>query len=286
MFGYVIPDKNNMYIKDFTVFNAYYCGLCRSLGKTGLPLTKLCTNYDTTFYNIFLHSIVGKSLAIDKKRCYVNGKKKPMIDLDELSFKVADISVLLVYYNAEDDVNDGKKSRWLIKARLWARKRRAARNLPEIDKLMRASFKRLSVLERQNEKSIDMVADCFASLMRDITRQLVATDYNIDTFTYNLGRLVYLFDAVDDVKKDTEKKRYNPILLNFGECHDKAEYIEKHKDELEFLLKSTYNKMVGSYNQMNIEVNEGVLSNTIYLGLHMQLNRLLKGDEKCQTTRL
>ncbi len=286
MFGYVIPDKNNMYIKDFNVFQAYYCGLCKALAKTGGPLTRLCTNYDTTFYNVLLHCIAEQEVKIERKLCAINGRKKPVVVTDELTAKVADISVLLVYYNAEDDVTDGKKSRVFIKWRLAARKRAAARRLPDIDKLMKESFSRLNRLEKEKCANIDEVADCFASLMRDITKKLVKTDENIDTFTYNLGRLVYLFDAVDDVLKDTEKGRYNPILLNYGDCSDKAEYLEKNKDELGFLLRSTYNKMVGSYNAMKVVVGEGVLSNTVYLGINMQLERLLKGEDKCQVTRL
>ena len=41
MFGYVIPDKQNMYIKDFNVFQAFYCGLCKTLGETGSQITRL-----------------------------------------------------------------------------------------------------------------------------------------------------------------------------------------------------------------------------------------------------
>ncbi|MEG2274053.1 MAG: DUF5685 family protein [Clostridia bacterium] len=286
MFGYVIPDKNNMYIKDFNVFQAYYCGLCHALAKTGSPLTRLCTNYDTTFFNVLLHSISKQEVKIERKMCFINGRKKPIVVADDLTLKVADISVLLVYYNAEDDVTDGKKSRLMVKWRLSLRKRAAAKRLPKIDKLMKDSFSTLNKLEKEKSKNIDMVADCFASLMRDITREIVKTDDTIDTFTYNLGRLVYLFDAVDDIQKDTEKKRYNPILLNFGACENKAEYLEKNADELGFLLRSTYNKMVGSYNAMDIVVGEGVLSNTVYLGINMQLERLLKGETKCQLTRL
>lgn len=44
--------------------------------------------------------------------------------------------------------------------------------------------------------------------------------------------------------------------------------------------------MVGAYNAMNIVVSEGMLSNTVYLGVNMQMERLLKGEEKCQMTRL
>lgn len=286
MFGYVIPDKDNMLIKDFNVFQAYYCGLCKTLGKSGAPATRLCTNYDTTFYNVLLHSVAGTPVTFERKLCVFNGKKKTVVKTDDLTAKVADLSVLLVYYNADDDVHDGKKSRAFVKAVLFARKRAAARRLPFADKLMKESFARLAELEKRNSADIDAVADCFASLMRDLTRGLVDTDDNVDVFTYNLGRLVYLFDAVDDVEKDSKKGRYNPLIAAYGTCESKEEFLKKNADELDFLLNSSYNRLVGAYNAMNIVVGEGVLSNTVYLGLNMQIKRLLKGEKQCQVTRL
>lgn len=286
MFGYVIPDKDNMYVKDFNVFQAYYCGLCKQLARTGGPLTRLCTNYDVTFYNALLHSVADVPVAFERKVCLINMRRKTVVVPDELTRKSADVAVLLVYYNAEDDVKDGRKSRALVTARLRARKRAAARRLPEIDALMRDSFAKLAEIEKKNCANIDEAADCFASLMRDITRALVPADENTDTFTYNLGRLVYLFDAVDDVGEDAEKGRYNPLLAAYGKCASKAEFLDKNGDELDFLLRSTYNKLVGAYNAMHIVVSEGMLSNTVYLGLVMQMERLLKGEDKCQLTRL
>lgn len=286
MFGYVIPDKLNMYIKDFNVFQAFYCGLCKTLGKTGSQITRLCTNYDMTFYNVFLHSLSGIEVKFERKMCVYNGKKKVVVEADELSRKIADLAVLFVYYNVEDDVIDGQKSRVIVKWRLALRKRKAAKRLPEINGIMKSSFARLNALEKEKCDSIDMVADCFATLMRDITRCIIKTDDNIDTFTYNLGRMVYLLDAVDDVESDSKKKRYNPLLLNYGECAEKTVYLRENADELAFLLNSTYNKLVGCYNAMPIKLYEGVLSNTIYLGIKMQMERLLKGEDKCKITRL
>ncbi len=286
MFGYVIPDKNNMYIKDFNVFQAYYCGLCKALSRSGSQLSRLCTNYDTTFYNALLHSLTDTEVKIERKLCLINGKKKPVIVTDDLTRKVADLSVLLVYYNALDDVHDGKKSRAAVVGVLAARKRAAARRLKEADALMKESFRKLDILEKRNSAQLDLVADCFASLMRDVTRTLIPTDEHIDTFMYNLGRLVYFFDAADDMEKDAKKGRYNPLIAAYGKCDTKAEFLEKNAQELDFLLRSTYNKLVGAYNHMHIVVSEGMLSNTVYLGLNMQMERLLKGDDKCQVTRL
>ena len=303
MFGYVIPDKDNMLIKDFNVFQSFYCGLCKALHKTGSEVTRLCTNYDVTFYSVLMHEILKRPVSFARKLCAYNGKKKVVVLPDELSLKMADLAVLLVYYNIKDDVADGKKLRAPLAWRLHLRKRKAAKNMPKIDALMREQFGLLAKLEKEQCDSIDRVADTFASLMRDITRQLIEendatknseTDkvltedekHDIDDFCYNLGRLVYLMDAVDDVEKDSKKGNYNPIVLNFGKCENKTEYLEKNAEELSFLLKSTYNKMVGAYNRMDVKMYEGVLSNTIYLGIDMQINRLLRGEQKCQITRL
>lgn len=286
MFGYIIPDKNNMYIKDFNVFQGFYCGLCKTLGKTGGPLTRLCTNYDTTFYNAFLHAITNTPVTAEGKFCALNGKKKPVIPPDDLSMKVADVSVLLVYYNLCDDVDDGKKIRAIAKWRLYLRKRAAAKRLPDVDKLMREQFGRLAKLEKSNSDSIDEVADCTAVVMRDMTKMLVPTSEEIDVFTYNLGRLIYLMDAVDDVEEDSKKGTYNVVVNNYGKCAEKTVYLKENADELAFLLKSTYNRMVGSYNKMNVVVAEGVISNTVYLGIDMQIKRLLKGEDKCHKIRM
>ncbi len=286
MFGYVIPDKLNMYIKDFNVFQSFYCGLCKTLGETGAEFTRLCTNYDVTFYNVLLHSLTSTPVQFERKLCAYNGKKKVVVKTDDLSKKIADIAVLLVYYNLEDDVYDGKKSRAVLKNMLAPRKKKAAKRLGEIDKIMQKSFADLRKLEGEKCDSIDRVADTFAMLMRDMTRLLIKTDDNIDTFCYNLGRLIYLLDAVDDVEKDSKSGEYNPLVLNYGQCTKKQDYLVKNADELSFLLNSTYNKMVGSYNAMDIKMYEGVLSNTIYLGIKMQLERMLKGEDKCRLTRL
>ncbi len=286
MFGYVIPDKNNMYIKDFNVFSSFYCGLCKALAKTGTQATRLCTNYDITFFNVLLHSLSSKEVEFQRRMCMYNCKKKVCVSPDELTLKMADLSVLYVYYNADDDVRDGKPMRIFVKWRLAIRKRRAAKRLPEIDALMRESFSKLRKLEETSCEHIDEVADCFAALMRDVAKQLVKTDENADDFMYNLGRIVYLMDAVDDLEKDSKKGRYNPILLNFGPCDDKKAYLKQHYDELSFLLNSTYNKLVGEYNLMPIKLYEGVLSNTVYLGIKLQIERLLKGEEKCRLTRM
>lgn len=60
------------------------------------------------------------------------------------------------------------------------------------------------------------------------------TDDNVDTFCYNLGRLIYLLDAVDDVEKDSKSGEYNPLVLNYGKCAEKKDYLAKTQTNCRF----------------------------------------------------
>lgn len=291
MFGYVIPDKANMYVKDFMMFRAYYCGLCVALGKTGTPMTRLCVNYDSAFYSALLHCLAEKDVEIKNCHCIIHPVgKKPIATVDDITKEVADLSVLLIYYKAQDDVQDGKKKRVFVKIRLASRKRAARKRLPEVDKCMNDCFDALAKLEKENSASIDKVTDTMGILMRDVTKIMMAKYRPLtkeeEDFTYALGKIVYIMDAIDDLEEDTKKNRYNPFIAKYGKCENKKEYIEQHKQELEFICNSTYNDLADAYDEMNVKVAEGVLSNIIYKGIPMQIEKLLKGENKCHTTRL
>jgi hypothetical protein len=288
LFGYVVPDKENMYIKDFTLFRAYYCGLCMALAKTGAPHTRLCTNYDTTFLNVLVHSLNNVEITVKPARCVLSPfRKKPILVVDELTKRVADVSVLLVYYKTVDDIEDGKKFRRFAKLALSRRAKKAKRAEPEIDAVMENSFRKLREIERENCAEIDRACEPFADMLAKVT-QILAPKIGEEEkrFAYNLGKLVYLFDALDDVEKDAKSQNYNPLAAAYGKCQTKAEFLQKNSQNLQFVLKVCYNQLVEDYNNIKVPVSEGVLSNIVYLGLKMQLEKLLKGEEACVKTRL
>ena len=291
MFGYIIPDKPNMYIKDFSTFRAYYCGLCVALGRTGSPITRLCVNYDSAFYSALLHCLANKEIDVKNSHCFIHPiSKRPIAKVDEISKAVADLSALLIYYKAQDDVQDGKKKRIFVKMGMSLRKRAAKRRMPNVDKCMLASFDALAKLEKENSSSIDIVADTMGVLMRDVTIDMMSKYRELTQdekdFMYALGKIVYIMDALDDLEEDTKKNRYNPFIAKYGPCVNKLEFIDTHKEELEFVINSTYNDLADSYDRMDVKVAEGVLSNIIYKGIPMQLRKIMQGDKKCHTTRL
>ena len=54
MFGYITIHKDELKIKDYNRYHAYYCGLCRELSKRHGELSRLTLTYDMTFLVILL----------------------------------------------------------------------------------------------------------------------------------------------------------------------------------------------------------------------------------------
>ena len=282
MFGYIVPDKANLYIKDFQVYNAFYCSLCKALSREGNQLTRLSANYDATFFDIFIHAILRKEVAIKSETCMIAMKKKNVVKIDDLTIRVADVAVLLLYYSLTDDILDGKKSRRIIRTSLALRTRKAKKREPIINTIIEESYKKLRELEKEQCINIDKVADTSAKMLQDITCQFKTLTYEESNFIYNIGKLIYLFDAVDDVEEDTKNKTYNPVILSYGSCVDKKEYLNEHKDEVSFLLNSAYSRIVECYDKMEVIEFEGILSNIIYLGIRNQIDTVLSGEKRCR----
>ena len=110
MFGYVIPDKMNMFMKDYYNYKAYYCGLCKRIGIDCGQLMRISTNYDMVFFDMFCHAVMEVSPKYHDEPCILSPKKKTVVKGDELTDKVVDINTLLMYYKLLDDKLDSKKA--------------------------------------------------------------------------------------------------------------------------------------------------------------------------------
>ena len=289
MFGYVIPDKPNMLMKDFTEFRAYYCGLCKAIGRDNPAFLRLLTNYDCTFLAVLLHNLAGSSPEIRMQGCVLNPvKKKPVAAKSDLMKKAAALTVLLAYYKAGDDVADGgglKASCVRNSVALSAKK--AARLIPEADAVIANRYKELAELEKSGCKSVDMAAEPFARMTEELVC-LFAKEITpqLKEFAYGLGKWIYLADALDDVDKDLKTKNYNPFIAAYPDVKDKSSFLADNKEELSLIMYSVYNSLVRGYDALDVKISEGVMSNIVYLGIREQTRRILEGEQKCNTTRI
>ena len=60
MFGYVVVNKPEMKFKEFDVYHAYYCGLCKTLKNNYGLRAQAALNFDMNFLAIFLLNLKSK----------------------------------------------------------------------------------------------------------------------------------------------------------------------------------------------------------------------------------
>ena len=52
MFGYILPDKPELKVKELDIYNAYYCGICRSIKKNVGNIPRFSLTYDFAFLSM------------------------------------------------------------------------------------------------------------------------------------------------------------------------------------------------------------------------------------------
>ena len=290
MFGYVLPDKPNMFMKDYALYRAFYCGLCKSIGKKCSEVMRFTTNYDITFLNVLYHAIFDQDVVIKEETCVLGPfKKKPIVQDDELTQIIIDVNNILGHYKCVDDIKDNKSaSKWMFdKMILKKHYKKAKVNLEVIDKLVSNGYEKLRELEKKECKSVDIVADPFANIMKGIAKELFKDKYNdsIGDMMYALGKWVYVVDAIDDIDDDYNGKKFNLFLFDYEYIDKKTFLIEKH-DDLEFILKNCYKTIVDNFNNLKVKKYEGVLTNILWYGIKAKTEEILSRSEKCKKIRI
>lgn len=291
MFGYVIPDKMNMFMKDYYNYRAYYCGLCKRIGKDCGQLMRISTNYDMVFFDMFCHAVLDVKPQYNDEPCILSPKKKRVTIGDELTDKIVDINTLLIYYKLLDDKLDGKKasiSKSLARNLVVSGKyKKAKNNFPALDSFLDSEYARLRQMENENKASIDMLADPFANMLREAGKTILgdkSTSYIEDMF-YFLGKWVYIIDAVDDTENDFKNKEFNPFFVGY-DYQNQDKFFEDRGKELEFLLKSSYNSICNAYKNIELKFNEGAITNIIWYGILMRTEDILGRKGDCKKIRI
>lgn len=281
MFGYIVPDKPNMYLKDLSLYRAIYCGICVATGKAYGQTARLATNYDIVFLSALIHNYLGEDISVTERKCALHHiKKRPIADGDEITDKIIAANVLLVYYNLVDDVLDegGLKKR-IAKSRLKHSYKKAKKLQPEMDQAIRSAYERLRNLEKSYCDSVDYLADCFACMMKNIAQIIInKNDPVIDTFSYNFGKWIYLIDAVDDLEKDFKEKQFNPYLVAFKNYRTREQFLADNRSEIDFSLNSTINEIKSSYAKLQFQFNTDLTDNIVYRGINVRTDGILSGE--------
>ena len=232
MFGYVKPNIPELRVREKQRYEAWYCGLCRSLGRRYGQISRLLLSYDGAFLAMFVSACSGFPSPCEKHTCPTRplAKKKVMVSGENPALDyAADVCVILAKFKLDDDVRDGRPMRAAAKLPFLGAFRKAKRNRPAVYALVSEKLGELTGIEKQREPSADLAANCFGGLMRGVFENAPAGEAGgenravLSEFGFWLGRVIYLLDAWDDREKDEKRGLYNPFNL-CGASREDAEY--------------------------------------------------------------
>ena len=288
LFGYVTPYKSELKIKEYEMFKANYCGLCKTMGKEFNQFVRFGLNYDLNFLALLLSSIEEDRYKIKSEACIANPiKKKPVVDTNKHLEYTSHISIILIYFKLIDDWKDERSIKSLLALiPFYSPVSKSKKKFKEKYEKIKYCLGLLSEIENEKSPVIDKAADTFGQLMEEISVPQYISDENTKKILrwlgYNLGRWIYILDAFNDIEKDLKKKCYNPILLqyNYNSEINIIDFRSKVRADIEFSLTLTLDNIAKSFELLNIKSNKEVLENIIYLGMRNRMEKILdKGDE-------
>ncbi|HAK58736.1 MAG TPA: hypothetical protein DCP06_07135 [Lachnospiraceae bacterium] len=286
MFGYVVVNKPELKIREFTDYNAYYCGLCHMLrDKFGLS-AGLTLTYDMTFLILLLDSLYEPRYESKQRHCPIHPvKKKPMIK-NEITEYAADMNMLLSWGHLKDDWEDEKKLVGLIgdigfKRRAEYVMKRYRRqtgvvlgSLASLQAIEKKYMSEWSSIESEfegklhpdtdqisyTEADIDEISQPFGDLMGEIfVMREDAFAPTLRGFGSMLGKYIYIKDALEDIEKDRKKGCFNPFL-----------HISKDDDRME-LIKNiqeiNIRQAISEFEKLPLERHLPILRNILYEGV-------------------
>ncbi|MGN1383457.1 MAG: DUF5685 family protein [Eubacterium sp.] len=292
MFGYVITQKEELKVREFNIYNGYYCGLCKTIGAEYGQLLRFGLQFEMAFLALFLESLSPSPDEVSTEHCAAHHiKKKPVIRCSAQKYAAA-MTIILGYENNRDDIQDDghtvkNTAQSILLHRAYSK---AKAEFPEAAEQVHGQLQQLYELERQNCSSIDYPANAFGEVMKTVFLSYflsgesgpeqnvpVQTETSaelriISAFAYHLGRWIYMIDALDDLEKDKKTGSFNPFT---------AIPPDRVTSLGSALLFHALGEMSKALDLLDIKKNRGIIENIVYLGLHSKTDQVLgKGEIK------
>lgn len=296
MFGYIRPYKPEMLVKEYELYRAVYCGLCRQLSRDYGVFVPLILTYDCTFLAIVSAALSEKSsVTLEKRRCVCNPLKKCSFcrfSGNHLEIAAA-VSVISFYYKLKDNICDesflksiGAKL-ILPVAKLWRNK--ALKKFGDIDLIFSDMLKQQFEAEKNADCSVDCAAEPSCTMLSRLMIQFAASKEQEEIYSrfgYFLGRWIYLTDAVDDLEKDCKHGGFNPVLNKVSMQNLNPDEVLSYCTKI---LNQTAVHLIAACNSMDFYDFEPIIKNIICEGTSETQRRIilskdkLKQKNKCKT---
>lgn len=273
MFGYIKICKPELKVKEYEVYRAVYCSLCKTLGKSYGLLPRLMLNYDFTFLALLNLSMRDGCEGFKAGRCAFNPLKKCSYCNDVAALDMpAAAAVIMTYYKIDDNVNDEhgiKRLGFVLLKFLYSSHfKKAAKKYPVIKEICSEYVGAQKQLEKLGCENLDEAADP-TSMALDRIFSLCSEDDSqkrvLSRLGYCMGRYIYLLDAACDLPRDMEKSEYNVMKKDAAQSGMKPSDFAKKRITPQLYFCS--NEAAKAFELLDIKKYKTVLGNIIYLGL-------------------
>lgn len=274
MFGYVTANKPELKMREFGRYKAFYCGLCRRLGKTNGTVSRLTLSYDMTFLILLLSSLYEPEEQQERHRCLIHPGKKQWMIYNPITDYASDMNVLLSCYHFQDDWEDEKSISGFCGTKVFAgRAKKIAGQYPRQAEVIKEQLGRLAELEQKGVTEPDAISRPFGELMSElfVYREDAFQDI-LRGFGFYLGKYIYLLDAFMDLEKDLKKGSFNPFRERAGR--------EDFEEAVHQMLEGTIRQAVAEFEKLPLEQDLPILRNILYEGVRLPLMRGENDDKR------
>lgn len=219
MFGYLRPLIPELKVSEYHRYRANYCGLCRAVSVRCGQASRLTLTYDVALLALLLSDLAGEPEEIRDRRCAARPLRPHKVrEPGEAMRYCADMGLLLSHRRALDGWRDERRpAAAAAAAGLAAPVRAAVRRLGEAAGRVDAHLAALGELERLKCPDMDEPAERFGRLMETAAVSCPGLPGKVSEplswMARQIGRWLYMVDALDDVARDEARGCYNPLLL-------------------------------------------------------------------------
>ena len=223
--------------------------------------------YDMTFLSLLLTSLYEAPVTEEHHRCISHPQGKHLMISSSYTDYVADMNILLSYYNLLDDWQDDKNVFANCYAKLIKKSfKKVCKKYPKKAQNVQNALKELNDIETKNIINPDLAAQASGKLFGEIFAPYEDEyEEKLRDFGDALGKFIYILDACIDLEKDIKHKRYNPLITN-------------SKSEFDDMLNLLLSDCVEKYKNLNI--SNKIIENILYSGIWTKYEIHKKKGEK------
>ena len=280
MFGYIGIDEKELSEQEQKIYGAYYCGLCQCLKKDYGIRGQLLVNDDMAFLTVLLSGLYRLHHRSAEFVCPVHPGKKRLALVNDATRYAAAMSILLSYYNQQEELTDEKNhSRLMILKLLEKDSRKIADEYPRQNAAMQDYVSKAAAYEADRVQNMDALAGLTGDMLGEIF--VWREDQYSEELRYMgflIGKFIYLMDAYKDLDNDSKKKEYNPFTAMDLESPKDTETLSR------LILDSLMSECARSYERLPSFAYDGIVRNVLYYGVWKKYESLhtkrMKRQEK------